>query len=224
MPGSLTILILTFQNQYGTQRAPTFQAEGNIFGRVSPNIVHQNGVFFVTSDAYDANVGSQNIFNDNPAFSGGVISQSGRTFQDIFGADGGRPGGEFPGTIPSNFPDQQKFSFGVLTNGLPFQVSVLQAEFESNAGLGGDASAFQFPEAGSTFQFGGDVSSVFQPLTPSFAGSSRVIEARPDVTLTRTITEDSFYTTTDVAFVKEPYTATMFTLVAQTSVTTVVRK
>lgn len=231
---------------------PTLQSQGNVLRVISPIFGQQDdGFAFVGSDFGDSSAGSRNVFGDN-SFSSGASTQSDRSFQDIFGESRGQPGGTFPGTMFSpNFLGGQQGSFlggRVSTGRVPSPAGVIQAQFGGDAGLGvnfaglpsppvflqdqfrGDGSLGSSFPAGSVLQFGGDAGfgggiapgTAFQPLSPSFAGSSRVIEARPDVTLTRTITEDRFVTTTNVAFVKEPRTATIFSFVTQTAVTTVV--
>ncbi|KAK8394341.1 hypothetical protein O3P69_006506 [Scylla paramamosain] len=195
------------QNIFGQQSG---QPQQNIFGQESDG----EGVVFVAGDSGAANRDPINTFGSGPAFSGGVNPHPGRTFQDIFGDDAGRPGGVFPGTsVPFNILLGQLRD---LTGAAGFTGSLLSTPGVFRPQFGDNLAP------GSTFQFGGGSNPGFQPLNPSFAGSAKVIQARPDVTLTRTITIDRFLTTTDVVFVNEPRTATLFSFVTQTSVTTVV--
>ncbi|XP_045126354.1 uncharacterized protein LOC123513315 isoform X2 [Portunus trituberculatus] len=231
--GCLSTSLSQVQIPYSSRRFRTFQApiqaQGLIFGQPGIILGQQNAqprqnvfgqvrggesVVFVAEDSSDANSDSFNTLGNGPVPSSGMSSQPGRTFLDIFGDDAGRPGGVFPGTsVPFNIPRNQ---LGDLIGGGRFTGSLLSAprvfrpQFVNNL------------SPGSTFQFEGDRNPASQPLNPSFAGSSRVIQARPDVMLTHTVTVDRFITTTDVVFVNEPRTATLFSFVTQTSVTTVV--
>lgn len=124
----------------------------------------------------------------------------------------GNNGVAFTGSFPGATPEQS--FFGAPT---PFFQS-----FNRRAGSGTQNFGFQqsFDESL------GEVNGFFTDSGPlSFAstsGTRRVIEALPDVTLTRTVTVDRFVTTTDVAFVRQPFTATIFSILTQTAVTTVV--
>lgn len=224
---------------------------------------------------FDTDADSQNPFINAARFRSGLNFLPDRTFEDIFGEDGRQAGGEFPGTVSSDFIGARQGSFFAATGGgspagrFPPQfggnaglAGLLQDQFDGSSGIstpgrliqaqfGGDAGLSvsfaglgspnflnqnQFGAGtglgnipvGSPFQVGSDadtdisgIGSAFGSLDQSFAGSSRV-EARPDVTLTSTITVDRFVTTTNTAFVGQPRTQTIFSLVTQTGVTTVV--
>lgn len=196
-----------FQQPHIIFGQPTTQPQQNIFVQGSSG----DGVIFVAGDSSDANNDPINTLGSAPAFSS---SEPGRTFKDIFGDNEGRPGGVFPGTlVPFDIPrDQLADLVGARRfTGSRFSApSVFLPQFGDNS------------VPGSTSPFEGNVNPASRPVNPSFAGSSRIIQARPDVTLTRTVTVDRFITTTDVVFVNEPRTATLFSFVTQTSVTTVV--
>lgn len=170
--------------------------------------------------------------NDNLEFSGSssnLIPGSGRPIR-FFGTVGDSAGplsGSFPGATPQSNAGQFSVPFpGTVPQ--PNNLLVAQRQFfqrfQRPNGLDPQDGIFQAQSLGDSSLSGRfPTGQVFPSFGSASSGSRRVIEARPDVTLTRTVTLDRFVTTTEVAFVEEPRTATIFSLLTHTAVTTVVR-
>ncbi|XP_050693844.1 uncharacterized protein LOC126984268 [Eriocheir sinensis] len=142
-------------------------------------------------------------------------------FQSTVG-DAGQFTGSFPGTTQQS--NAAQFS-GPFAGSVP-QSNLFGAQrpfFQRQTGLESQSGNFQAQFLGDSRPSGRFTTGpVFQSLGSASSGSRKIIEARPDVTLTRTVTLDRFVTTTDVAFVEQPRTATIFSFLTHTAVTTVV--
>lgn len=167
--------------------------------------------------------------NENLEFQSSPSSQFSGTSRPInflsTVGDAGQFTGSFPGAMPQSNAGQFSGSFAgsVPQSNLFGAQRPLFQSFRRQTGVESQSGNFQAPfllDSRPSDRF--TAGPIFESFGSASSGSRKIIEARPDVTLTRTVTLDRFVTTTDVAFVEQPRTATIFSFSTHTAVTTVV--